>query len=141
MKKLFLMFSVVLFMGTLSFCQSGSSKGTGKAEMTFKTASHDFGKLKKGSDCAFDFTYKNTGDSILIITNVSTSCGCTTPDWTKEPIPSGKSGSIKVKYDSNRIGPFTKTITVVSNAKNTPVVLTITGNIEDVQAADQQQPK
>jgi len=141
MKKLILMFSVVLFIGTLSFCQSGGSKGTAKAEMIFKTTSHDFGKLKKGSDCSFEFVYKNAGDSILIITNVATSCGCTTPDWTKEPILAGKDGLIKVRYDSNRIGPFTKTITVVSNAKNTPVILTITGTIEDVQPQEQVQPK
>jgi hypothetical protein len=58
-----------------------------------------------------------------------TSCGCTVPEWPKEPIPSGNTGVIKVKYDTNRLGTFTKTITVMSNATNSAVTITIKGNI------------
>jgi len=122
--------SLVLFIGSFSFCQTGDAKNQKQAEMTFKSLAHDFGKLKAGSDCSFTFVFKNTGKADILITNVSTSCGCTTPEWTKQPIKKNKEGNIKVKYDSNRIGAFTKTITVVSNSKNSPVTLTITGTIE-----------
>ncbi|MBR4266423.1 MAG: DUF1573 domain-containing protein [Bacteroidales bacterium] len=100
------------------------------AVMTFKYTEHNFGNKESGSDVSYDFEFVNTGKSDIIITNVSTSCGCTTPEWTKQPVPSKSRGVIKVKYDSNRIGNFSKTITVYSNAKNSPVVLSIKGNIQ-----------
>lgn len=99
-------------------------------EMTFKYTDHNFGTVASGSDVSYEFEYVNTGKAPLIINNVSTSCGCTTPEWTREPVPSKGRGKIKVKYDSNRIGSFSKTITVYSNAKNSPVVLSIKGTVE-----------
>ena len=101
----------------------------GVAEMTFKYTDHNFGTMEQGSDVSYNFEFVNTGKNDLIINNVATSCGCTTPEWTHQPVPSKTRGSIKVKYDSNRIGNFSKTITVYSNATNSPVVLTIRGNI------------
>ncbi len=99
-------------------------------EMTFKYTDHNFGTVASGSDVSYDFEFINTGKAPLVITNVSTSCGCTTPSWPREPIPSKGRASIKVKYDSNRIGNFSKTITVMSNAKNSPVVLSIRGSVK-----------
>lgn len=99
------------------------------AEMTFKYTDHNFGTRDNGSDVSYDFEFVNTGKSDIIINNVSTSCGCTTPEWPRQPIPSKGRAVIKVKYDSNRIGNFSKTITVYSNAKNSPVVLSIRGQI------------
>ena len=101
----------------------------GVAEMTFKYTDHNFGTMEQGSDVSYNFEFVNTGKNDLIINNVATSCGCTTPEWTHQPVPSKTRGSIKVKYDSNRIGNFSKTITVYSTATNSPVVLTIRGNI------------
>ncbi|MBQ3689935.1 MAG: DUF1573 domain-containing protein [Bacteroidales bacterium] len=98
-------------------------------EMTFKYTDHNFGTMESGSDVSYVFEFVNTGKADLVITNVSTSCGCTTPEWTHEPVPSKSRGSIKVRYDSSRIGSFSKTITVHSNASNSPVVLSIKGNI------------
>jgi hypothetical protein len=135
MKRISVLFSVVLFISTLSFCQSGQSTNKDLSEMTFKVTSHDFGKLKKGSDCTFEFVFKNTGKSDILITNVSASCGCTTPEYSKEPVKKNLEGKIKVRYDSNRIGQFTKTVTILSNAKNSPIILTITGTIEDTNTA------
>lgn len=99
-------------------------------EITFEETSHDFGTLQKGEECLFEFKFKNAGKEPLIIANCQSSCGCTVPVCPKEPIAPGMSGSVKVKYDSNRIGVFTKTITVTSNAKNSPVILSIKGKIE-----------
>lgn len=101
-------------------------------EMTFKYTEHNFGTMKSGSDISYEFVFVNTGKEPLVINNVATSCGCTTPEWSKEPIPSKGRGIIKVKYDSSRIGAFSKTISVYSNAKNSPVVLSIRGNVEYV---------
>ncbi|MBO4243558.1 MAG: DUF1573 domain-containing protein [Bacteroidales bacterium] len=101
-------------------------------EITFKYTEHNFGTMKSGSDISYSFEFVNTGKEPLIIANVATSCGCTTPEWSKEPIPSKGRGVIKVKYDSSRIGSFSKTISVYSNAKNSPTVLSIRGNVEYV---------
>ena len=101
----------------------------GVAEMTFKYTDHNFGTMEKGSDVSFNFEFVNTGKEDLVISNVATSCGCTTPDWPHQPIPVKTRSMIKVKYDSNRDGAFSKTITIYSNAENSPVVLTIRGNI------------
>ncbi|MCQ2973573.1 MAG: DUF1573 domain-containing protein [Bacteroidales bacterium] len=98
-------------------------------EMTFKYTDHNFGTVVNGSDISYEFEFVNTGKEDLIISNVSTSCGCTTPEWSKQPIPCKGKGVIKVKYDSSRIGSFSKSITVFSNAKNSPVVLSIKGNV------------
>jgi hypothetical protein len=103
------------------------------AEMTFKYTDHNFGSVASGSDVSYDFEFINTGKEPIVINNVSTSCGCTTPSWPREPIPSKGRAIIKVKYDSNRIGNFSKTITVYSNAKNSPVVLSIKGSVQYTQ--------
>ena len=101
-----------------------------KAEMTFKYTDHNFGTVANGSDVSYEFEFINTGKEPLVINNVSTSCGCTTPSWPREPIPSKGRATIKVRYDSNRIGNFSKTITVYSNSTNSPVVLSIKGSVQ-----------
>ena len=101
-----------------------------KAEMTFKYTDHNFGNVESGSDVSYDFEFINTGKEPLVIKNVSTSCGCTAPSWPREPIPSKGRATIKVRYDSNRIGNFSKTITVYSNSTNSPVVLSIKGSVQ-----------
>ncbi len=98
-------------------------------EMTFKFTDHNFGTMDSGSDISYDFEFVNTGKNPLIISNVSTSCGCTTPFYSREPVPSKGRGKITVKYDSARIGSFSKSITVYSNAENSPVVLSIKGTV------------
>ena len=75
------------------------------------------------------FSFKNTGKEPLILTSVRASCGCTTPNWTREPVAPGDEGQIKVHYDTNRMNNFTKTITVQSNAGNGAVTLMIKGKV------------
>jgi hypothetical protein len=99
-------------------------------EVKFEKDMHDFGTLQKGATCEVEFKFTNTGKEPLVISNASASCGCTVPSYPKEPIMPGKSGVIKVKYDSNRVGTFTKEVTVTSNARNNNVKLTIKGKIE-----------
>ncbi len=97
--------------------------------IVFEKTVHDYGTITQGSDGNCEFKFTNKGEGPLILNNVKTSCGCTVPEWPNAPIPPGKTGIIKVKYDTNRLGAFSKTVTVSSNAKNSLVTITIKGNI------------
>ncbi len=98
-------------------------------EISFSKTVHDYGTLFQGGDGNSEFEFTNTGKEPLILSSVKSSCGCTVPSWPREPIMPGKKEVIKVKYDTKRVGPINKTITVMSNAKTSPVVLKITGSI------------
>jgi len=96
----------------------------------FNSLVHDYGNIHKGDNGVCHFEFKNTGKADLLLTNVSSSCGCTVPDWPKDPIPPGQTASIKVKYDTNRVGGINKNVYVDSNAGER-VTLTIKGNVSD----------
>jgi len=95
----------------------------------FDNITHDYGNIVQGSDGNCVFTFTNNGKTPLLLSNVRSSCGCTVPLWSKEPIKPGKNGVINVKYDTKRAGIFNKTITVNSNAVNSTVILKIKGNV------------
>ena len=97
--------------------------------ITFEKFVHDYGKIKEGSNGVCEFKFKNTGKTPLILTKPQSSCGCTIPDWPKEPILPGKSSVIKVTYDTKKIGVINKEVTVYSNSKDGSVKLTIKGNV------------
>ncbi len=98
--------------------------------ITFEKTTLDYGTVKANSDGNRVFTFTNTGDKPLIISNVQPGCGCTASDWTKEPILPGKKGEIKVHYNTASIAPFKKTIDVFSNdPANGRVVLYIQGTV------------
>ncbi|MDR1672970.1 MAG: DUF1573 domain-containing protein [Bacteroidales bacterium] len=105
--------------------------------ITFDKTTHDFGKVNETAGYAvYDFSFKNSGTSPLIIKNVTTTCGCTTPEWTKKPVPPGTGGFIKVSYDvKGRPGAIDKTITVLSNGKPETVHLRITGEVVSINRA------
>ena len=100
-----------------------------QAKISFKNETVDYGKIEKGSDGVRVFEFTNTGDAELVITNVKSSCGCTVPKKPEEPIAPGASGSIEVKYDTNRVGPIRKTVTVYSNADEPIKALKIKGEV------------
>lgn len=90
------------------------------AEFKFEDGiTHDFGTIPEGPQVTHYFEFTNVGKEPMIIQSVSASCGCTTPDWPKQPILPGKKGKIKVMYSTERrVGPFNKEIYILSNAKN-----------------------
>lgn len=91
---------------------------------------HDYGNIEYDSPGTYEFIVTNTGTEPLIISNCSGSCGCTVPTCDTNPIMPGDKSPIKVKYDTKRSGPFTKTVTVNSNATNEPSkILTIKGTV------------
>jgi hypothetical protein len=121
MKKLFFTFVSVLL-----FAAATNAQGV----LKFNKEIHDFGKLAEGPIASYSFEVTNTGTAPVVITNAQPSCGCTTPEWSKAPIMPGAKSVIKVGYNTpNRTGPFNKTITVISNAENGTVILTIKGNV------------
>lgn len=134
MKKL-LSITLLAILTFTSSCSQTNQSGTTididakGPSIKFEVLEHDFGTIKKGGDGTFEFVFKNEGSETLLLHNVRPSCGCTTPSWPKEPIPAGKESKITVKYDTNRDGPFNKSISVYSNAGDTPIVLKIKGNV------------
>jgi hypothetical protein len=111
MKKLLVYLTVLV--GMASFAQSG-------AKIEFKEETINYGEVEKGKDDGIRiFEFTNTGDQPLNIINAKSSCGCTVPEWPKEPIPPGGKGQIKVQYNMNP-GPISKTITIETNAINKP---------------------
>jgi hypothetical protein len=118
----------ILFVGLIGFTGYSQKK---VAKIEFKTSVIDYGTIEKGADGVRVFNFTNTGDAPLIISNVKSSCGCTVPSWSKEPIMPGSTGIIKVKYDTKRVNPIRKTITVISNADTPTVALKIKGLVID----------
>lgn len=102
-----------------------------KANIEVPKSEHNFGTIKEADGkVSHEFEIKNTGDAPLVITRVISSCGCTTPTYSKEPIAPGKSGSITVTYDpTGRVYPFVKTVSIYSNGKEGPAVITIKGEV------------
>ncbi len=123
MKKIVL----VLFVALLGFSLTAQETG---AKIQFKSETVDYGEIDKGSDGVRVFEFTNTGNAPLIISKVSSSCGCTIPKKPEGPILPGKTGEIQVKYDTNRVGPIRKAVTVISNADTPTKVLKIKGEVK-----------
>lgn len=125
MKKVIFISFISIFL--LSFNAFSQNKGPA---IKFDFLEYDYGTIYQGGDGSSDFKFKNTGDEPLVLSSVRSSCGCTVPSWPKDPILPGQSASIKVTYDTKRIGAISKQISVVSNAVADPTLtLSIKGNI------------
>lgn len=131
MKKL--LFSLALIFTAAStgvYAQDTSAEVSNGAKIEFAKEVHDYGEVEYAGNgqCTFEFT--NTGNAPLIISNAKGSCGCTVPQWPKEPIAPGAKASIAVKYDTKRAGGINKSVTITSNAVNAPTkVIRIKGTV------------
>ena len=103
------------------------AKTTVASAINWKSDSVDVGTIPQGTPKVINFEFKNTGDKAIIITNVKPACGCTAADYTKELIAPGKVGYVKATYNAAATGSFSKTVTVTTNADDTPKVLTFKG--------------
>ena len=114
-----------------AFVYTNLSHAQGKAYIKFEKTVHDYGTIKEADGKAkATFTFTNTGDQPLVITNVKPNCGCTTPSYTKEPVPPKGKGYVTAAYDpKNRPGAFNKTVRVTTNAENSNVILRIKGEV------------
>jgi hypothetical protein len=112
--------------------QAGSAKTT---TIKFDELTHDWGSIKEGEKMTHIFKFKNTGSNDLIISDARGSCGCTVPEWPKEPIKAGKTGELKVVFDSNgKPGAQSKTVTVTANTDPANTMLVIKGNVKEKAA-------
>ena len=94
----------------------------------------DFGTIQQGDSPEFTFTFENTGNEPMIISNAKGSCGCTVPQWPKEPIAPGQTGEISVKFNSkNKKGSQNKTVTLTANTTPPTTKLRVTGQIEVIE--------
>ncbi len=101
------------------------------AEIKFDKETKDFGVIPQGVPASYTFIVTNTGKAPLIISNASASCGCVTPEWTKEVIKPGGKGYVKATYNAASPGQFMKTVTITSNAAGREsVTLTIKGEVK-----------
>ena len=122
MRTLLLIFSLFLALNTQE-----QTKGPA---IEFTSQVVDYGEIERGSNGIRIFEFINSGNQPLVISKVYSSCGCTIPKKPEAPIAPGEKGEIQVKYDTNRVGPIRKTITVNSNAESTPIVsLKIKGTV------------
>ena len=136
MKKLMMIMAFAGFSAAVN-AQEQTAPDPNAPEIKWESTTIDFGKVKKGDESVAtkEFKFTNVGKTPLILSSCRGSCGCTVPTCPTEPILPGKSGTISVHYDVQRVGAFTKTVTVTSNAKEPNETLKITGTVEDVAEA------
>lgn len=100
-------------------------------QIKFQSDNYDFGDVKHEGEVSCTFVYENTGMAPLVIDHVSSSCGCTTTDWSDSPLLPGERQSLKVHFDAAEPGPFRKTIVVYSNSNTMgSTILHIKGNVK-----------
>lgn len=143
MKKLFIIASLGVFLTACETKQQnlaelvhnpisaeGGNVEENAAKMTFEELEWDFGTIKQGEVVEHDFVFKNTGKADLVITNTKTSCGCTVPDYPKDPVKVGSKGKISVKFDSaGKSGQVEKTVAILANTIPTETKIKIKTNI------------
>ena len=141
MKKIFLLATLTILSVTTSNAQAAKKETkkavTAKVEtpkvegasMVFVSETIDYGTIAHNADGKREFVFTNNGNKPLIITNAAGSCGCTVPTYPKEPIAPGAKAVIGVKYATDRVGAFTKTVTLTTNATEPTKTLTIKGTV------------
>lgn len=142
MKKLFSLLAILSLVTTFTFAQENSTEPTPIGEvieiqeaasgaiMNFEATEVNYGVIDQGSDPLRKFHFTNTGTEPLVIKNAKGSCGCTVPKYPKEPILPGETSVIEVRYDTKRIGKFTKRVTLTTNEGSEKRVLTIKGEVK-----------
>ena len=111
-------------------CACSATVSHHDANIHFNQNEYDFGSLQYKKEAEHSFRFINPGETPLVIYDVKTSCGCTVPEWTKQPIKPGKTGEIKIKYDAAFPGVFHKEISVYYNGQDSPVKLSIRGKVQ-----------
>ena len=132
MKKTFLIATMALLLGAAN-TQAQEWQPIPGMHLSINEMTHDFGTHPQYTKTEFEFNIKNDSTLALVISNISTSCGCTTPTYSKRPVKSGKIATVKVAYDASRIGIFSKTIYVYTNFSTEPIELNIKGTMEETE--------
>jgi len=125
---------LALALGLMSFTTQGTKteaviKTVAASPISWKSELIDLGEIPQSKPKAIEFEFKNTGRTAVIITNVKASCGCTATDYTKTPVQPGEIAKVTATYNAASKGAFTKTITVTTNAEETPKTLSFKGTV------------
>lgn len=134
MKRLGIIYALLFLLISISYSQN-TKVDKKKPHIAFQETVYDFGKIPYNGPGIHKFEFKNQGKGLLIISEVKSTCGCTTSNYSKAPIKRGKTGFIEVKYNTKIVGQFTKNIRIYSNAFNSPIILQIKGIVEKNPAA------
>ncbi|MBK9108986.1 MAG: DUF1573 domain-containing protein [Saprospiraceae bacterium] len=139
MKNILTLIALVLFLGIVSAQTTpaevpAATKTTGP-HLEWESTVVDYGEIKKGSEPLRKAVFTNTGTEPLIIMSARGSCGCTVPTWPKEPIMPGEKGVIEIRYDTQRVGPINKSVSVTTNEGGQESRINLKGNI----SADEEQ--
>lgn len=111
----------------------GINKGASAPAIKFEKNEHDFGKILQGELLSYTFKFKNTGNAPLIITSIEKTCGCTSPEYSKEPIKPGEEGKITITYDSKGHKGFqNKRLIVKTNTNPSESILRIKAQVENI---------
>ncbi len=131
MKNIIRISAFVFALGLMSFTvlptKNNEVKNVSVSPVAWKSEQIDLGDIPQGTPKSIVFEFRNTGEKAILITNVKPSCGCTLADYTKTPIQPGETAIITATYDATAKGPFTKNVTVTTNAEETPKVLFFKG--------------
>jgi hypothetical protein len=141
MKKLIFFSLLAVLTFSIGCSQTSSAETTVDIDsqgpiIKFDVIEHDFGNLDYSGNGTFEFVFSNNGNEALVLSNVRSTCGCTVPQWPRNPIAPGENASINVKYDTKRVGAFTKSIYVYSNGSSAPIILKIKGKVGPRPAAE-----
>jgi hypothetical protein len=140
--KTFITLLLTMFIGVqLMSAQDKPATTTTTATGTTVTASvpspvkwnetkHDFGQIELNKPATVVFTFKNTGETPVVISAARSSCGCTVAEYTKEPVKPGEEGQVKATYNAAREGAFSKTVTVTFDGIADPVILSLKGEVK-----------
>lgn len=139
MKRVTIALALLAGLYSFSFTQQPAEPVKAEAGIAFEKMEHDFGNIAFGSDGTYIFSFTNKTKEPIVLTNVTASCGCTSPMWTREPIKPGEKGEVKVKYNTNAPGMFNKTVMVYSSAQPSPVILRIKGNVLPKESSEASQ--
>ena len=131
MKKIFITTVLIMFFGFGLMAQVNEKPTTNPYApvLTIDKLEYDYGTMYQNADGNTYFVYTNDGQEPLIFSRVKASCGCTTPKWSRQPLMPGQSDTLKVKYDTKRLGSFNKSITISSNASVAKVILRVKGKV------------
>jgi hypothetical protein len=120
---------LILCAALVGFTAMTAMQTDNKAEFKFEKETYDFGKVPQGTPVTAELKFTNIGEEPLIISEVQPSCGCTVANFTKTPVKKGEAGTISLTYNASAVGPFTKAVTVKSNARTPVKLLYIKGEV------------
>ena len=129
---------IICFASVAAFAQDEAASGP---KLSFETTEIDYGTIAQNSDPLRIFKFTNEGSEPLVIKTAKGSCGCTVPNYPKQPVLPGESANIEVRYDTKRVGPFQKTVTLTTNEEEATHVLRIKGKVEPQLATEDALPE